>query len=228
VFTIKPVTKILAWIVAAVLVYLNLKMVATAAVSFMEGPHGLVPKMLVVLGLLLLIFLLATVSGLPLWKKWRKNKTPATVHHKAGLFDQLSVPEFRKVAVALDFSGHDEKLIAYALGQGKASAQYILMHVVESASAGLLGDSSDDLESQQDSRQLELYAGQLSDMGYSVHTRLGYRHRVNEIVRMVKEENADLLVMGAHGHTGIKDLIYGETINKVRHELKIPVLVVNL
>jgi manganese transport protein len=37
-----------------------------------------------------------------------------------------------------------------------------------------------------------------------------------------------MLVVGAHGHTGLKDFIYGETVNSVRHELKIPVLVVNL
>jgi len=36
------------------------------------------------------------------------------------------------------------------------------------------------------------------------------------------------LVIGAHGHSGIKDVVYGETVNSVRHEVKIPVLVVNL
>jgi manganese transport protein len=44
----------------------------------------------------------------------------------------------------------------------------------------------------------------------------------------VKEQNADMLVMGAHRHSGLKDIIYGETINSVRHGLDIPVLVVNL
>jgi manganese transport protein len=44
----------------------------------------------------------------------------------------------------------------------------------------------------------------------------------------VKEEQIDLLIIGAHGHTGIKDFIYGTTINAVRHELRIPVLIVNV
>jgi manganese transport protein len=35
-----------------------------------------------------------------------------------------------------------------------------------------------------------------------------------------------LLVMGGHGHRGIKDIIFGTSISKVRHELKIPVLIV--
>ena len=44
----------------------------------------------------------------------------------------------------------------------------------------------------------------------------------------VVSQGSDLLVMGAHGHAGMKDWIYGATINHVRHELKIPVLVVNV
>ena len=75
---------------------------------------------------------------------------------------------------------------------------------------------------------MDFYVQQLSDKGLQAEGHLGYRNRVKEIVRLVKETNADMLVIGAHGHTGIKDFIYGETVNTVRHELKIPVLVVNV
>jgi manganese transport protein len=37
-----------------------------------------------------------------------------------------------------------------------------------------------------------------------------------------------MLVIGAHGHRGLQDFIYGETVDAVRHALKIPVLIVNL
>jgi len=47
-------------------------------------------------------------------------------------------------------------------------------------------------------------------------------------VRIVKENGADMLVIGAHGHSGIKDWFYGQTIDSVRHELNIPVLVVKV
>ena len=46
------------------------------------------------------------------------------------------------------------------------------------------------------------------------------------MVRYAREIGPDLLVMGAHGHGGIKDLIFGTTINPVRHALNIPILVV--
>jgi len=55
---------------------------------------------------------------------------------------------------------------------------------------------------------------------------MGYGRPRKEISRIAKESNADLLVMGAHGHKGIKDLIFGSTIDAVRHNLTIPILVV--
>ena len=47
-----------------------------------------------------------------------------------------------------------------------------------------------------------------------------------EIVRYAKAIAADLVIMGAHGHGGIKDLIFGNTINPVRHALDVSILVV--
>jgi len=65
-------------------------------------------------------------------------------------------------------------------------------------------------------------------MGYVANGVLGFNHRAREIVRIVKENEVDMLVIGAHGHAGIKDWFYGQTIDSVRHELKIPVLVVHV
>jgi manganese transport protein len=92
----------------------------------------------------------------------------------------------------------------------------------------MLGRQSDDLETRTDQERLNSYQFSLEKNHCKAVTRLGYIHRTKEIVRIVKEEKADILVIGAHGHTGLKDFIYGETVNTVRHELKIPVLIVNL
>jgi manganese transport protein len=227
IFTIKPATQILSWIVAAVLVALNLRMVFGEAVGYLQNNHSLFSNMMVVAGLILLVVLLVVVIAFPMIKK-RRDATDATVHHEIKLLNELAIPEFKRIAVALDFGSHDEKLVAFALGQGKKDSSYVLVHIVESATARLLGDATDDLERRKDEEQLYAYAEQLRQQGCDAVAKLGYRNRVSEIVRIVKEEKADMLVMGAHGHAGVKDLLYGETINKVRHELKIPVLVVNL
>jgi manganese transport protein len=43
---------------------------------------------------------------------------------------------------------------------------------------------------------------------------------------MAKRFEADMLVMGAHGHTWLSDLIFGTTVDVVRHRVTIPVFIV--
>jgi manganese transport protein len=145
----------------------------------------------------------------------------------AGAID-LDIPVYHTIAIALEFSPHDRKLISSAIGQGKPDTTYLLIHVIESASAKVLGTEADDYESRKDEEQLETYKQQLIQRGYKVESRLGYSHRAKEIVRIVQQEKADLLVIGGHGHKGLQDFIHGETVNTVRHGLKIPVLVVHV
>jgi manganese transport protein len=45
-------------------------------------------------------------------------------------------------------------------------------------------------------------------------------------VRTARQVRPDLVVMGAHGHKGLKDIIFGTTINGVRHDLGVPILIV--
>ena len=123
---------------------------------------------------------------------------------------------------------NDEKLLAYAIGQGKNDSSFLLIHIVESAQAKIFGNESDDHETRKDKERMDSYVKQLETRGYIAEGYIGYRNRAKEIVRIVKDIEADMLVMGAHGHTALKDLIYGQTVNTVRHELKIPVLIVNL
>jgi manganese transport protein len=63
-------------------------------------------------------------------------------------------------------------------------------------------------------------------MGYHAQSRIGFGRPAKWIAQIVKEENIDFLVMGSHGHRAIKDLIFGTTVNSVRHRVNIPVLVV--
>jgi manganese transport protein len=140
----------------------------------------------------------------------------------------LNIPKFAKIAIALDFSKSDSKLISYAIAQGNTHATYLLIHVVESVSARLLGRESDDYETKEDERRLLAYKKTLQEKGYKADIGLGFDKRAGEIVRITNEQHADMLVIGAHGHSGLQDFIHGQTINTVRHELKIPVLVVNV
>ena len=225
-FAINPLQKLAAWLVATVLVYLNLRMLANEMTKvFTNG--ALWQQVLVSLVAVICIALLIYVVIHPFITKTSKEVS-IKMHPETNTLSNLVIPSFNKIAVALDFSESDEKLLAYAIGQGKKDTHYLLVHIVESASAKLLGVDSDDYESRKDKERMDDYVLQLQARGFTAEGFLGYKNRSKEIVRIAKGVNADMIVMGAHGHTGLKDFIYGETVNTVRHELKIPVLIVNL
>ncbi len=142
------------------------------------------------------------------------------------LLPPIKPTAYSRIALALDFSKNDPVLLSHALGQAAAISHFVLIHVVESVSAKVYGQDSDDLETRKDMEQLERYAAVLRQQGHTAECRLGFRRRTKEIVRLVKETEAGLLVIGAHGHSGIKDWLYGSTIDTVRHGVKIPVLIV--
>ena len=225
-FTIKPVIKILAWIIASILVYLNCKMLINEVTGIFASTH-LLPKLLVIAASLLFASLLVFILLHPFIKA-KKIAASIQMHPDAKSLADLPIPTFNKIAVALDFTENDKKLIAYALGQGKENTNYLFIHIVESASAKLLGHESDDFETRKDNEQMDFYIQSLREKGFHAEGIIGFKNRAQEIIKIVKEQNADMLVIGAHGHTGLKDLIYGQTVNTVRHELKIPVLVVHL
>jgi manganese transport protein len=187
----------------------------------------LLPKILVIGAGLLFASLLVYILIHPFLKLHGKS-TSIQMHPDASSIVDLPLPSFNKIAVALDFTENDKKLIAYALGQGKSTTSYLFIHVVESASAKLLGKESDDFETRKDSEQMDFYIQSIKEKGLQAEGVIAFKNRAKEIIKVVKEHEADMLVIGAHGHTALKDLIYGQTVNTVRHELKIPVLVVNL
>ncbi len=227
IFTIKPVVKVLAWLITAVLVYLNLWMVTGQAWDYFIASDNLFWKIIIILGGVLFIGLLIISIIYPLLKK-QPTDVSVEVHKKTPVtIGEISIPSYQRIAVALDFSEHDKQLIASALGQANGLTKIIFIHIVESASAKVLGNESDDYETRHDQEKLDRYVSYVKEKGYAAESRLGFRHRNKEIPRLVKESNADLLVIGAHGHSGVKDWLYGETIDAVRHQLKIPVLIVS-
>ena len=225
-FVINTRTKIAAWVVAALLIYLNVNMLLSKALPIFEE-NAWMPKMAIIMALLIFIPLLLYIL---LYPRFRKNKPIASIqmHPEISNISELNIPIFNKIAVALDFTEHDHKLLSFAIGQGKPNTHFLLIHVVESASAGMLGSQSDDYETRKDKQQMDTYVQQLQERGFIAEGFLGYKNRASEIARITKAVNADMIVMGAHGHSGLKDFIYGETVNTVRHEVKIPVLIVNL
>jgi manganese transport protein len=91
----------------------------------------------------------------------------------------------------------------------------------------MYGSESSTAEVEAGREYLDSLVRSLGEMKIDVETviRHGSQPRT-EIVDYAREIGADLLVMGAHGHRRLKDLIFGTTIDPVRHALDVPILVI--
>jgi manganese transport protein len=136
IYAIKPIVAILAWLIASILVYLNLRMVIEQTYNYFSISGNWFWKILILSSGLFFIVILVIAIVYPIISK-KKKEIPIQVHPDIKALEQLPPPAFNKIAIALEFSENDEKLLSYALGQANKASAFILIHVVESASANM-------------------------------------------------------------------------------------------
>ena len=227
-FVIKPWMKIAAWLIAAIIVSLNVKLVLQEVQGWLvaAGDDAWIIWVTVVPVCLAAGALLLYITLKP-WIESRAAERDARIPHGSAVTLVVSSRlSYNRIAVTIDFSNMDNETIRSAVAQGGLQARYLLLHVVETAGAMVYGSDIEDQESAKDRLALENYRKQLVEKGYDVEIKIGYGNPRSTIPKMVKEFQADLLVMGAHGHKFFKDLIFGATVDTVRHRVDIPVLVV--
>ena len=170
--------------------------------------------------------LLLLTFFIPLFiKKNQENQKEIHEPFEKFTLEEISKKHFKKIVVALDFSKTDKKVINYATRLATPESTLILVHVVESASVKYTGERTNDEESQSDLKRLEQYAEILRPLFRETKIELGYNNRVKTIAEICKKNQADLIIVGSHGHRGLMDFIFGETINKLRHHVDIPVFI---
>lgn len=224
-FVINLRVQILAWLITAIITSLNVSYVTQMLYQTASESEFVLVKIGVIL---LSIFFVATFIAMfyyPLSGKFNAKKLSYHAENKP-IFNVENRVMFNKILVPLDFSEVDEKVMSFALSQCNENTKLYILHIVESPVAGFLGKNLDVDEVAKDKAQLAIYKAKLEENGLSVETILGMRNRVVEIVELIKENDIDLLIMGAHKHKAVKDFLYGETINKVRHNIEVPIMIV--
>jgi manganese transport protein len=228
IYVIKPWIKIAAWAIALIIVSLNVKLVYQEITDWLvsAGENSWIIWFTVVPVCAAAGALLLYITLKPYVERLAAEKEARIPHGSAIELDVSQKPIYNRIAIAIDFSKMDNLTIRSALAQGGLTARYILLHVVETAGAMVYGSEIEDQESAKDSAALENYAKQLGEKGYAVEVKVGFGNPRRRLPEMVAAFHADLLVMGAHGHQLFKDLIFGTTVDTVRHRVKIPVLIV--
>ncbi len=227
-FAIGRVTKIASWSIALIIVSLNAKLVYDEIRGWLDNAENpiyiwlfVVPIAVLAAAVLLYIIINPFV-----------RKSRASVPHVPHI-DEVIVQEqsgtmvYNNIAIALDFSRTDVKSIGSAMQLGGKDASYTLIHVVETVGAMLHGDQASDFETASDKDYLAKYKQALEEKGYKVNTQLSFGSPKKQIPLIVNNAgNFDILILGAHGHNWIKDIIFGTTVDAVRHKVAIPVLII--
>ncbi len=226
-FAIGNMIKTFAWISAVIIVGLNIKLVIETLTDWriaLEGNTWVFNLMILPVVLIAAVLLVYVIYCAIFGKRFeRETKTP---HGKASELPLIEAKSYNRVAICIDFSASDIKAITEGVSHGSKATEFFLLHIVESAGARSMGDQIEDYETHEDWKQLHEYGNNLRQQGYDVKERLGFGNPKKEIPKLVENVNAQLLVIGGHGHRGFMDFIYGETISTVRHNVKCPVLAV--
>lgn len=225
-FTIPLWQKILSWLAVFIILILNLKMAMNEVSDYITNSsnpflYGFFFIPLIVLCLILLIYIIVV----PAFFYHQKN-----IHSIHGTFQEPIIHkqklELKKIAVAVDFSSSDTKAINFAIQMYQENSEIILIHILDNVGAYVYHNGSESAELKLDKEYIERYCEMLKKNNINCSYVIGFGSSKSEIPEIIKAQQMDLLIMGAHGHQTIKDILLGTTIDEVRHKIKIPLLVV--
>ena len=134
---------------------------------------------------------------------------------------------YRKILVALEHSAADATILAHASDLARLTgAELLLVHVADGWAARNFDQLNlrESEEMTQDRAYLDRVRADLSARGLVVHAQLAKGDPANELIRVAEDAQVDLIAMSTHGHRFIADVLFGTTVSKVRHLVKIPVL----
>lgn len=157
------------------------------------------------------------------------------------------LPKIEKILYATDLSENSRRAFMYAAGMAQRyDARLIVAHVVEPINpntymqlSSMMGESewvnlqldranqlNDEILVQLKrfchELQTDIDTAKLHDEDILVRKGLP----VEEIVKLVREQNIDLIVVGTHGYGMVKDALMGGTVRRLVRQSTAPVMVV--
>ncbi len=226
----------LAWSSAAVIVALNAKLVGdkidewvtmAAESGRVLGPlplswivaGSLYGVALAALGLLAWVVVKPLVRPSPAWKP-----EPSVELDWA---DALRPRPTGRIGVALERGPGDAEILNRALSLAEPGVTSLtILHVVDTPMTVVYGEEAADREAGADERYLDDVVRVLEQKGYRARSILLYGpDRAARLIKQLRAEPVDLLVVGSHGHGLVRDLLFGQTVDKVRHGLNVPMLI---
>jgi manganese transport protein len=223
--------KALAWTTAVVILGLNLWLAGPIISGWLESAGRW--RALIWIGVLPtafgLLLLLLWVSFEPVIRHWMRGYgSRSGILAETNGIESLTPPTYERILVTLDHTALDRMALSHAAAMARLyGAKLFLLHVEEDVTSQIYGREASTAETEAGEEYIARVADGLREQGIAVETAISHSSSPGkEIVAYARSVLPDLVIMGAHGHGGFKDLIFGTTINPVRHNLEVPMLIV--
>jgi len=134
---------------------------------------------------------------------------------------------YKRILVAVEHSTADRTIVNHVSELARLTgAELLLVHVADGWAARNFDrlNLRESEEMKSDRAYLDALKSELSANGLTVTTQLAMGDPSDELIRVATEQQVDLIAMSTHGHRYFSDLIHGTTADRVRHLVKVPVL----
>ena len=134
---------------------------------------------------------------------------------------------YKKILVAVENSAADRTIVTHVAKLARLTgAELLLVHVADGWAARYFDQlqlrESEEMKS--DRAYLQRLRDDLVGQGFTVHTALAMGDPATELIRVAEDQAVDLIAMSTHGHRFLSDVLHGTTADRVRHLVKVPVL----
>jgi len=136
---------------------------------------------------------------------------------------------YHHILVAIEHSKADEAILEHIVSLAQLTgARLLLVHVADGWAARHFDDLNlrESEEIRDDRAYLARRCDELRGAGLTVDSRLAMGDPATQLIRIAGEEGVDLIAMSTHGHRFLSDVIHGTTVDRVRHTVRVPVLLV--
>jgi nucleotide-binding universal stress UspA family protein len=132
---------------------------------------------------------------------------------------------YKTILLTLDGTPTDRSIIEHIKHLAKfAQGRVILLHVADGWAARTFGADAISPEITEDTAYLNRVQSEFQSAGIPAEAELAYGEPAHEIVKWVEQKGCDLVAMSTHGHGFLADLFLGSASRHVRHNIRVPVL----
>lgn len=134
---------------------------------------------------------------------------------------------YKRILVAIENSNADKAILSHIRDLARLTgAELLLVHVADGFAARHFDDLKlrESEEMRADREYLASLEATLTAEGFTARTELAKGDPATELIRVAQAEGSDLIAMSTHGHRFLADVVKGTTVDRVRHLVKIPVL----